>query len=300
MNKKELVKELKLFPKIINIIGSEEIFISEAISTIIKVFVPPGTEDFNVFFCEDSMKDVSLILREYPFESEFKVVFLNTKKRNLVTPPPFTIVVSLDGGFEKPHLTIDCRKVYGRQLKALIRSKAKELELPFDAEDISLFVNRNGNDLSFLFNELFKLSCIDSPNQKTIKDLSEFNSNSRLDILFKHIAFKNVQKTLKAYFSLLDLGSSEQAIFGFLAFSFKNMVSYSLSDKSSDQFNKYSTYESVFDFQFLEDTLYFLSAYEHKLKIGRFPLYLILIAICKRDFSVCHAFSLSLDKYKNI
>lgn len=277
---KDLIKELKTYPRIINIKGSEDVFINEAIQVLIRFYIKKGTEDFNVSFIEnESDKEIRTLLHEAPFDNDYKLVFLKGKKS--VSIPRSTIVVSLDNSFKAPHLTIDCSKVYGRKLKSIIRQRAKSEGLNLDKEDLDVFIGANGSDLTTLFNEITKLSLLEEVSFKAINTLSQSNSNNRLDYLFKALASKNVQESLSAYYSLIHNNATNSSIYGFLVYAFKEVI----NAEKDDEENKYSRYKPLFQEEFLDNLFMLFYNLEDYIKDDTFPFYLLLHAISKRDFT---------------
>lgn len=303
MDVKQLAKDLKSYPRFINIKGTEAVFRKEAIACIINTFVDKGTEDFNVaFITNESEKEILTLISELPFSSDFKVVFINNAQKYVSKSPKTTILVSLDNSLEKPHFIVDCSRLYGRALRAFVKSKAKSYGLELDKEDIALFVELNGNNLSTLDNEITKLLLLGAKSFKTMRELSALSVTSKLDQLVLAIAHKNTQSALNTYQSLSSLGSTDDALYGFIRFAFKNILESFYEEDSEDL-----TYDKVkaaklkpfFDMEFFNASFSYMFNIDRLVKEGLFPFYLFVLCCCKRNFSLIDTFleSLSLKSY---
>ena len=300
MDLKQLRKDLKMTPRLISIVGSETIFIEQAKEEIIKAFVNRGTEDFNVNFIEnESDKEITTYIQELPFDSDFKVIFLNNAKRFQRKAPQTTILVSTDNSLEKPHLVIDCKKLYGRSLKAYVNCRAKLLGLELDKDDVSNFIDLNGNDLRVLENELFKLSLLGEKSFKVFKELGASNLTSKLDDIAKAFATKNVYQALNSYEELIDLGSTPSSIFGYVVYIFKSLLSVLFLKDNSDledfDLRKFYRLKNYFDFDFIKKSLYYLGEIDFKVRSGFFPMSILLICLVRRDFQKLESFISILD-----
>lgn len=293
MDLKQVVKDLRSFPRFINIKGNEAVFKKEAIEAIIHVFIEKGTEDFNVIFISnESEKEIVTIISELPFSSDFKVVFLNNAQKYAAKSPRTTILVSLDNNLEKPHYIVDCSRLYGRALRAYVKSKAKYYGLELDKEDLALFVELNGNNLSTLDNELMKLFLLGAKSFKTMKELSALSVTSKLDQLVQGIAHKNAQSALNTYQSLISLGSSDDGLYGFLRFSFKNILEAFYEEDEDLTYDKIKAgkIKQHFDQEFLNAAFSNMFQIDRLVKEGSFPFYLFVICCCKRNFSLIDSF----------
>lgn len=300
MDLKQLRKDLKLLPHLISIVGTETVFIQQAKSEIIKFFINKGTEDFNLNFIEsESDKEILTYIQEMPFDSDFKVVFLNNAKKFQYKVPNTTILVSLDNSIEKPHLVIDCKKLYGRSLRAYVSSRAKALSLDFDKDDVAKFVELNGNDLRVLENELYKISLLGEKSFKVFKELGATNLTSKLDDIAKALATKNVFQALKSYEDLIDLGSSPSSIFGYIVYIYKCLFNVIFLKDNSEledyDLRKFYKLKQYFDFEFIKKSLFYLDAIDYKVRSGLFPMSVLLICLVKRDFAKLESFIDTLE-----
>lgn len=300
MDSKQLRKDLKLIPKLISLVGSESVFIEQAKAEIIKAFVNKGTEDFNVNFIDgESEKEIFMLLQELPFDSDFKVVFMRDAKRFQNKIAKTTILVALDNSIERPHLTVDCRKLFGRSLRSYVASKAKSLDLSFDKEDVAKFVDINGNDLRILENELFKVHLLGEKSFKVLKDLGATNLTSKLDDIAKALATKNVFIALKSYEELIDLGSSPSSIFGYIVYIFKSLLNvlWCKDDKDIEDYDlrKFYKLKTYFDFDFIKKSLFYLGKVDFQVRSGLFPMSVLILSLTKRDFSKLEDFINIID-----
>ena len=300
MDAKQLRKDLKLLPRFISITGTESIFIDQAIAEIIRNFVNKGTEDFNVnFISGESDKEIVSLLQEMPFDSDFKVVFMRDAKRFQTKSAKTTILVSLDNSLDKPHLTIDCKKLFGRSLRAYVNSRAKALGLEFDKEDVAKFVELNGNDLRVLENELFKVHLLGEKSFKVLKDLGATNLTSKLDDIAKALATKNVYQALRSYEELIDLGSSPSSIFGYIVYVYRSLLSVLWLKDNSDiedyDLRKFFKIRQYFDFDFIKKSLFYLGRADFLVRSGAFPMPILIISLVRRDFSKIEDFLSSID-----
>ena len=300
MDFKQLRKDLKLIPKLISLVGSESVFIEQAKAEIIKAFVNKGTEDFNVNFIDgESEKEIFMLLQELPFDSDFKVVFMKDAKRFQNRIAKTTILVALDNSIERPHLTVDCRKLFGRSLRSYVASKAKSLDLDFDKEDVAKFVDINGNDLRILENELFKVHLLGEKSFKVLKDLGATNLTSKLDDIAKALATKNVFIALKSYEELIDLGSSPSSIFGYIVYIFKSLLNvlWCKDDKDIEDYDlrKFYKLKTYFDFDFIKKSLFYLGKVDFQVRSGLFPMSVLILSLTKRDFSKLEDFINIID-----
>ena len=300
MDAKPLRKDLKLLPRFISITGTESIFIDQAIAEIIRNFVNKGTEDFNVnFISGESDKEIVSLLQEMPFDSDFKVVFMRESKRFQTKSAKTTILVSLDNSLDKPHLTIDCKKLFGRSLRAYVNSRAKALGLEFDKEDVAKFVELNGNDLRVLENELFKVHLLGEKSFKVLKDLGATNLTSKLDDIAKALATKNVYQALRSYEELVDLGSSPSSIFGYIVYVYRSLLSVLWLKDNSDiedyDLRKFFKIRQYFDYDFIKKSLFYLGRSDFLVRSGAFPMPILIISLVRRDFSKIEDFLSSID-----
>ena len=290
MDVKQLRKDLKLFPRLISVVGTESVFIEQAKEEIIKNFVNKGTEDFNVnFIGSESDKEIAMLLQEMPFDSDFKVVFMKEAKKFQNKAAKTTVLVSLDNTLDKPHLVIDCKKLYGRSLRAYVSSKAKQLNLDFDKEDVAKFVELNGNDLRVLENELFKVHLLGEKSFKVLKDLGATNLTSKLDDISKALATKNVYLALKSYEELVDLGSSPSSVFGYIVYIHKSLLNvlWVKEDKDLEDYDlrKFFKLKQYFDFDFIKKSLFYLGKVDFQVRSGLFPMSVLILSLVKRDFT---------------
>lgn len=300
MDPKQLKKDLKSLPHLISFVGTESVFINQAKELIIKFFVTKDTEDFNVdYVTSESDKEIVTLIQELPFDSEFKVVFLTNARRFQSRVPKSTILVALDNSLDKPHLVVDCKKLYGRSLKSFVSRKAKALGLSLDKDDVSKFIEVNGNDLSVIDNELLKLSLLGEKSFKIFKELGATNLTSRLDDIAKALATKNVNQGLRAYSDLLDLGATPSSIFGYLVYIFKHVLAvFFLKDNTDlEDFDsrKFFKIKHLFDFDFIQRSFFFLGKTDFGVRSGTFPMSILLISLIRRDFDGLDKFLDALD-----
>lgn len=290
MDVKQLRKDLKLYPRLISLVGTESVFIEQAKDEIIKNFINKGTEDFNInFISSESDKEIVTLLQEMPFDSDFKVVFMNNAHKFQNKSAKTTVLVSLDNSLNKPHLVIDCKKLYGRSLRAYVSSKAKQLNLDFDKEDVAKFVELNGNDLRVLDNELFKVHLLGQKSFKILKDLSASNLTSKLDDIAKALATKNIYLALNSYEELVDLGSSPSSIFGYIVYIFRSLLNvlWVKDDKDLEDYDakKFFKLKQYFDFEYIKKSLFYLGEVDFKVRSGLFPMSILILSLVRRDFS---------------
>lgn len=301
MDLKQLRKDLKTTPRLISIVGSESVFIEQAKQEIIKHFITKDTEDFNLnIIAGESDKEIMTFIQEMPFDSDFKVVFLSNAKKFQTKAPQTTILVSLDNSIDKPHLVIDCKKLYGRSLKAYVSKKAKELGLELDKEDVSKFIEVNGNDLSIIENELLKVSLLGEKSFKIFKELGIANVTTKLDDISKALATKNTYQGLKAYTDLIDLGSSPSSIFGYIVYIYKQLLSVLFLKDNTDledfDLRKFFRIKHLFDFDYIQKALFYLGKVDFQVRSGLFPMPVLLISLIRRDFSKLEDFINKLEE----
>ena len=253
-------------------------------------FINKGTEDFNInFISSESDKEIVTLLQEMPFDSDFKVVFMNNAHKFQNKSAKTTVLVSLDNSLNKPHLVIDCKKLYGRSLRAYVSSKAKQLNLDFDKEDVAKFVELNGNDLRVLDNELFKVHLLGQKSFKILKDLSASNLTSKLDDIAKALATKNIYLALNSYEELVDLGSSPSSIFGYIVYIFRSLLNvlWVKDDKDLEDYDakKFFKLKQYFDFEYIKKSLFYLGEVDFKVRSGLFPMSILILSLVRRDFS---------------
>ena len=225
MDLKELRKDLSLKPRFINLFGKEQYFKDQAVEQIIKTFVKSNSLDFNVSWIRDEkFSDVTSILMQVPFDSDYRVVFITEDaERYSNYVGQFTVIVSLDNSLTKSSLSIDCSRIYGRRLKAFVKSRAKFYGVDLDTADVETFLKSSSNSLYFIDNELFKISLLDDISLKRIKDISESSFNMKLNHFFDAIVKKDSFKTFSTYYELTSNGYTDSQLLGFLAYNFKSL-----------------------------------------------------------------------------
>lgn len=188
MNVKELRKDLRSGPHLINLIGREEFFKSQAKKTIAEVLINSGTEDFNLSEIREDKPtaDQMTDLQQEPFDSEYKVVFFfgSDTTECLRYKGSNTVFVSMNGRLSSPELEVDCKRLSGKRLKAWVRVNAKSRGLLLDKEDLYDLVSTFGADIALLTGQLEKLSLLDHAQGEHVKALCcDFQGYSVWDLI---------------------------------------------------------------------------------------------------------------------
>lgn len=211
MNPGELKRALKLFPNTISIVGREALLREQAIALVTKIITPAqDMRDFNTDTITGKVtKEERTLLQEEPVGDDFRVVYLSVDKPDelLEFRGTHTILVTLTRKFSEPDLSIDCKRLYGKDLRRWIRMEARRLGIKLDKKDAAAVLQANPNSLKKIQNELRKLSLVgEKPNPELIQELCKSSiSSSGWDVL-RHVTNGDVKGAVDALTSLKASG----------------------------------------------------------------------------------------------
>jgi len=292
MNEKELRKDLRAGPTLINFSGREEVLKGRAKAVILKVLVPEDTITFNVIdiLSEKLSSNDITELQQEPFGGDFKVVFFKGKdpKPCLRYKGHHTVLVAWNGGIPKAHVDVDCKRLYGARLKTWVRVNAQSRGIKLDVEDVSSIVDTFGNNMVVLSSQLDKLALLSEVSAESILQIRAGHVNANIWKFMDAIKGGIPGKALDQLQTLRQSGLQELQILRQLVRQFRLLLRQAsgidLSNEISEaEASSLAKFQGQTDFNHLFKLFVKITRVEWKIKEGggSESLTILVIELCK-------------------
>lgn len=231
------------------IYGEERYLIDDAVSRLLDKTVGPDSRGFNYHIFDSEKTEISNVLdiaQSFPVCSPWRIVLirdinlipaegLNLLISYIKAPSPTTCLVLVAS---KPDmrkrffqeikdllLPIQIRPLAGAQVQSWVRSKAKGLGLAISDDAISFIIERRGEDLQGILNEIEKLSTyLDEKKVVGLEDVKAIIYGEETPSIFdltSNIGEKNAKDSLRLLSLLLRSGEPPLVILSMIIRQFR-------------------------------------------------------------------------------